>query len=304
MSWLTRIANAFRPTRTDADLDEELDFHLDQRARDLIAQGMSREDASNAARRRFGNRLATREASHEAKSAAWLESLALDFRFGLRMLLKFRVASLAAIASLALAIGASTAAFSLIDALIFRPLPVRDPHQLIDLVRVFPPFMSPNNQSREFEFFSNPQFEMLRDAARGAADLFLVQMSVGFHPATFDDSGGVSENIRPVPIDGHTFELLGVKPILGRLIQPDDDSLTEGHMVAVLSDPFWKRRFAGSASAIGHTVTIDRKTYQIIGVPAPPFSGFHTGFLDDLWFPFFTGADPRILARCTRSTPG
>src|SRR5579864_1459108 len=130
MSWVTRIANAFRPGKTVANLDEELQFHLDQRIADLVQAGMPLNEAEAMARRQFGNQLITRESIHEIKSATWLESLFRDFRFGLRMLSKYRAASVAAIASLALAIGACTAAFSLIDALMLRPLPVRDPRQL------------------------------------------------------------------------------------------------------------------------------------------------------------------------------
>jgi hypothetical protein len=86
MSWITRLANAFRPGKTAADLDQELQFHLGQRIADLVNSGMSPNDAERIARRQFGNQLATREASHEIKSAAWIESLFRDFRFGLRML--------------------------------------------------------------------------------------------------------------------------------------------------------------------------------------------------------------------------
>src|SRR5580698_10230724 len=111
MFWLRRIANAFRTSHTAADLDEELQFHLDQRIADLVKGGTPQNEAEQIARRQLGNRLATRELSHENKSAVWLESLARDFRFGARMLLRYRVASLAAIVSLALAIGSCTAAF-------------------------------------------------------------------------------------------------------------------------------------------------------------------------------------------------
>ena len=139
MSWISRFANALRSSRAAADLEAEFQFHIDQRTEDLTKTGLSRAEAELAARRQFGDRLRLRESSHEVKSAAWVESLFRDFRFGLRMFAKYRVASLAAIASLALAIGACTAAFLLIDALMFRPLPVRAPHQLFDLARVFPP---------------------------------------------------------------------------------------------------------------------------------------------------------------------
>src|SRR5580692_7059467 len=123
MSLISRIANAFTPGRTAARLDAELQFHLDQRIDDLVRGGLARPDAELRARRQLGNRLSLRESSYQVKSATWLDSLLRDFRLGLRMLAKHRSASLAAVASLALAIGACTAAFTLIDALIFRPLP-------------------------------------------------------------------------------------------------------------------------------------------------------------------------------------
>ena len=296
MSWITRLANAFRPGKTAADLDQELQFHLGQRIADLVNSGMSPNDAERIARRQFGNQLATREASHEIKSAAWIESLFRDFRFGLRMLSKYRAATFAALASLALALGACTAAFSLIDALMLRPLPVRDPHQLFDLARVFPPFMSPNNQPREFDQFSYPQFKLLRDVVRDSADLFMTSYNGGFQPALFEGAAGLSENIRTGYIDGRGFEILGVKPALGRLIQPDDDSPANGHRVAVISYPFWKRRFGASPAVLGRKITLLRDTFKIIGVTSPSFTGLQPGYLTDLWVPPTQAADPRLLA--------
>ena len=292
MSLLTRLANAFRPSRTAADLDEELEFHLSQRSADLAAQGLPREEAERAARLQLGPQLRLRETSHEIKSAAWLESLGRDFRFGLRMLWKFRAQSFAAVASLALAIGASTAAFSLIDALMLRPLPVKNSGQLFDLARVFPPFMSPNNKPREFDMFSYPQFQLLRDTVRDSANLFMTGYSAAVAPATVD---GSPENIRTGYMDGYGFEILGVKPALGRLIQPDDDSPSKGHFVAVISYPFWKRRFGGSPAVLGRKITL-KDTFEIIGVTAPSFTGLQPGYLTDVWFPATLAADPRLLA--------
>jgi len=296
MSWLSRIANAFRPGSTAAGLDEELQFHLDQRIADLIRGGMLHREAELQARRQLGNRLSLRESSYEVKSAAWLDSLLRDFRFGLRMLAKYRIASLAAIASLALAIGACTAAFTLIDALVFRPLPVPASHQLITIVHVFPAFFSPDNQPRESDSFSYPLYGLLRDTAREDADLFAMSLHPGFQEALFDDAGGASENVRAESISGRGFEILGVKPARGRLIQPADDSLAGGHPVAVLSDAFWKRRFGASPAAIGRWVTIGRKQFQIVGIAAGPVSGVQPGYLTDLWLPLSAAADPRQLA--------
>jgi len=296
MSWISRIANAFRPGHTAAGLDEELQFHLDQRIDGLVRGGMPRREAELRARRQLGNRLSLRESSHDVKSAAWLDSLLRDFRFGLRTLAKHRTASLAAIASLSLAIGASTAAFTLIDALIFRPLPLPAPSQLIDLAHVMPAFFSPDNQPRESDSFSYPQYELLRDTARDQADLFAMRLSGGLQPALFDDAGGASENVRAESISGRGFEILGVKPAFGRLIQPADDSLSGGHPVAVLSYAFWRRHFGASPAAIGRWVTVGRKQFQIVGVAAGPFGGVQPGYLTDLWLPLSLAADPGQLA--------
>jgi hypothetical protein len=246
MSWISRIGNALRPGRAAADLKDGLQFHLDRRAADLVRDGLPRAEAELLARRQLGNPLQLGEFSRDVKSAVWLESLLRDFRFGIRMISKYRKASLAAIASLALAVGACTAAFALVDALIFRPLPVAGPHQLIDLARLLPAFFSPENQPHESTSFSYAQYQLLRDAANGQADLFA--MIPGLQPSLSDDSGGFSENLRTEAISGEGFRILGIQPALGRLIQPQDDSPASANPVAVISYGFWKRR-CGSPSS-------------------------------------------------------
>lgn len=124
MSWLSRAVNVFRADRVTDELDEELEFHLESRARDLMGAGLPREEAYREARRRLGNAGVLRERSRDVKLMAALDALLRDFRIGIRMLRRDGSVSLAAIASLALAIGGCTAAFALVDALILRPLPV------------------------------------------------------------------------------------------------------------------------------------------------------------------------------------
>ncbi len=296
MSWISRITNAFRPGRLSGEIEKELQFHLEQRAADLVRGGMPPAEARRVARGRMGNTTGLGENSREIRSVAGLESFLRDFRFGLRMLAKHRATSLAAIASLALATGACTTAFGLIDALIFRPLPVAAPQQLIDLAHVMPGFFSPDNQARESNTFSYPLYELLRDTARGKAALFAMNVSPGLQPALFDDAGGASENIRAESISGGGFETLGVKVGLGRLIQPADDSLTDGHPVAVLSHAFWRRRFGASPSVLGRWVTIGRRQFQIVGVAAAPFAGLQPGYLTDLWLPLSLASDAGHLA--------
>ena len=294
MSWFSRIANALRSGRAASDLTDELQFHLDQRTADLVRRGLPRAEAERAARRQLGNSLQLRETSRDVKSAVWLESLLQDFRFGLRMILKYRKASLAAVASLGLAVGACTAAFALVDALLFRPLPIAAPHELVSLVRLLPPSLSPGNQPQESRFFSYPQYRLLRDAAAGQADLFAI--TTGMTLALFDDSGEFGGRLRVETISGEGFRLLGIRPALGRLIQPDDDSPANPNPVAVISYGYWKRRFGGDPAALGARLRMAGRSFQIVGIAAPAFSGVEPGYLVDAWIPPSSLGDPRSLA--------
>ena len=131
MSWLSRVLNVMRRSRLDADLDEEIRFHLEARAEEFRKAGIPAEEAGQRARRLFGNTLLVRESSRDVKLLPRLESIRRDVEFGLRLWRRDKIVTAAALVSLSLAIGACTAAFSLIDALILRPLPVDDPHSLI-----------------------------------------------------------------------------------------------------------------------------------------------------------------------------
>jgi predicted permease len=296
VAWLNRLANILRPARVRDEIEEELRYHLNARTADSVARGMSPEEARADADRRFGGATVALDRSYEADIFVWLETILQDLRFGLRMIVKYRTANFAAIVSLALAIGACAAAFTLVDALIFRPLPISNPSQLFDIARVMPAFLSPRNQLHESDSFSYPQYELLRDTARHDADIFAMNLSGSLRPALFDDSGGANENIRVESISGRGFDILGVKCAVGRLIQPEDDSPTGSHPVAVLSHAFWKRRFGASPSAIGRQVTIGAKNFQIIGIAAAPFGGVQPGYLTDLWLPLSVAADSRSLA--------
>jgi putative ABC transport system permease protein len=174
MSLISRLLNVFRSDRLNDDLDEELRFHLEEKTHRLVDDGLRPDVAASEAQRRLGNLLATRERSRDVKLLAWLDSLVKDLRFGLRMLRKDFVIASAAVLSLSLAMGACIAAFSLIDALILRQLPVHEPHRLVFLT--YPPFEETRSGSPQDEdqSFSYPLFERLRSAGRARIDLFAV----------------------------------------------------------------------------------------------------------------------------------
>lgn len=285
MSWLTRLARTLRSRKLDEEIDEELRFHLEERAEALAAGGLSPENADREARRRLGGRLALREASRDVRLIAWLDSLARDVRYGLRVLRKDSLVTWAAIVSLSLAIGACTAAFSLIEALILRPLPVVEPERLVYLTFSVPPPDGAVGTVEENAFFSYPLFERLREAGRPYVDLFGMNAQEWRRSAVFDDAGGQEERVRAQWVSGDAFARLGVKPALGRLLTPADDLRPGDHPVAVLSHAFWTRRFGASPSVLGRWLTLQEKQFQVVGVAEAGLTGTEPGVMTDLWVP-------------------
>ena len=280
MSWWSRLTNVFRAGSVEAELDEELLFHIDERIREMTAAGMTPEAAADAAARRFGNPLRLREESRDVKIMPWLDSIVRDVRLGARMLRKNAVATGASMASLSLALGACLAAFSLVDALILRPLPVRQPEQLVYLT--FPTY-SPERP--EADTFNDPLFLRLRDAARGHVDLFAMSTQV-IRPAVLPGAGGEKERLRTQYVSGDAFERLGVGPALGRLLTGQDDERPGAHPVAVLSHAFWMRRFGGDPAVVGRWVALEDRQLEIVGVAEPRFTGVEPGRPTDLWLPY------------------
>ncbi|MPY87816.1 MAG: FtsX-like permease family protein [Luteitalea sp.] len=291
MSWLSRLINVVRASKVERDLDDELRFHIDARIDALVQTGLPRHVAEEQVVRQFGSRLRLREASRDVKLLPWLDSLVRDIRLGLRMLRKHAVVTGAAIVSLSLALGACTGAFSLIDALILRPLPVRAPERLIHLT--FPTY---DPAWPENDTFSDPLFVRLREAARGRVDLFAV--SYPERPsATFGDQGGEKEKLRTQFVSGDTFNRLGVVPAVGRLLTPQDDVRPGAHPVAVVSHAFWMRRFGGDPAIVGRWFALEERRafgsglwaggqFQIVGVAEPRFMGVEPGRATDLWLPY------------------
>jgi predicted permease len=274
VSFRSRLANVFRVGRVDTDLDEEQRFHVESRIDDLVARGMSREAAESLARRRFGSALRAREASRDIKLLPWLDSVLTDVRLGLRMLRKDAVVTSAAALSLALAMGACTAAFTLIEALILRPLPVREPESLVFLAR-----------GHEFDTagFSYPALERLR-AAPARLEVFSLSRQ-SLRQAVLPDAGGEEEKLRTQFVSGNAFAALGVRPAVGRLIETTDDLRPGDHPVAVISHAFWQRRFGGDPGIIGRAIRVERQSFEVVGVAPAGFTGVEPGMLTDIWVP-------------------
>jgi putative ABC transport system permease protein len=279
MSWWSRLGNVARTDHVDGDLDDELQFHLEEAIDALVRQGLTREEATIRVQRKFGNRLRWREQSRDVKLLPWLDSLVRDVRMGGRMLRKNATVTLAAVLSLSLALGACVAAFSLVDALILRPLPVRHPEQLISVA-----YRPNDSDARDAETFNDPTFVRLRDAGRGYVDLFAISTQV-IRVVTFANASD-NERIRTQFVSGDTFERLGVRAADGRVIVPQDDARPGASDVAVLSHAFWLRRFGGDRGVIGTSFTFDGRPFEIVGVTEPTFSGVEPGRPTDVWMPY------------------
>lgn len=272
MSWWSRLGNAFRADRVNRDIEEELEAHIDE----AIAMGRDPEEA----RRSFGPVLRQREESRDARIAAWLDSLRADAIFGWRQLGKRKATSAAAIVSLGLAMGASTAAFRLIDALLLRPLPVAHPERLYVLAREG---MDPGGHFRVSEGFEYPLFQSLRALVKDQAELIAVSYA-SRSDLTYGSDQDMEKAWRQF-VSGWMFDAFGLKPALGRLFTANDDVTPDAHPYAVLSYDYWTRRFGRDTNVVGRTLRMGNTLYEIVGVAPESFTGTETGTGIDIFLP-------------------
>jgi len=296
MSWYSRIVNVFRGDRLSREIDEELRAHLDE----AIEQGRDPAEA----RRALGPALQLREESRDVRLVAWLDSLRADAAFGWRQLLKNKVASSAAILSLALGIGACTGAFRLIDALLLRPLPVDHPEQLYALARSG---VDPEGKYGTFDGWAYPDFVLMRAAAKGQADLIAVSYSERADLTYKSDDEMEKAYIQYV--SGWMFSAFGLQPATGRLLTEDDDRTPRAHPYAVLSYDYWKSRFGGDPKVVGRTFHMGNDIYEVVGVTPERFTGTEPGtmidvFLPTMMHPAVTRPDETWMRTLARVRPG
>ena len=270
--FLSRIAALFRRRRLDAELSDEVGFHLAMLEEECRAHGMTPAEAKLAARREFGGVAQAQETYRERRGVPWLEDTARDVRYAARGLRRNPAFTAAAVLSLALGIGANTAIFSLFYSLMVRKLPVWRPQELVSL----------RTTRTAAQFGGAVPYSLYREIA-ARTDLFggvlarLGGSQKAFGQTNFVASEGVS---------GNYFSVLGVTPAAGRLFTEADNQ--PGQRVAVLAYDYWQRRFGGDAGVVGRT--IDK--YQVIGVAAPGFRGIDRDRPTEQWFPL--AAEPAI----------
>ena len=253
----------------DRELDEELRYHLDQQVDANIARGMTPADARTAAMRAIGGVEQRKEECRDTRGISWIENALRDVRLATRQLRKQPGFTFTAIVSLALGIGANTAIFQLLNALSLRTLPVRAPHELVEM-RLTGDGRAGRHTGRNRQI-SLPQYEELLTRQQAFSSL------IAFGDTRFNLSRqGEVRYVDGLWVSGNFFETLGVAPAAGRLIAPADD--VKGCAgVAVISYALWQSQFGGRADVVGQMLPGPGTTVPIIGVTSPEFFGVEVG---------------------------
>ena len=264
------------------ELDEELRLHLELRRQQQIASGLTPEAAQRSAQQRFGNVTRIKEKSHMAWGWNWLETFLQDAGYGLRSMLRTPAIMVVALISLALGIGANTAIFSFLDAVMLRSLPVKNPQQLVKLG--VEDWDGITDSFACTELYSYPfyrQFQRKNAVFSDTAAIFSIINDVH----GFVDNRQESEMIHVQTVSGTYFQTLGVGAQMGRTLNDADDSSEGDHPVVVISDGFWKRNLGSDPSVLNHTMTLGNTVFDIVGVAPPEFFGTNVGEAPDAWAP-------------------
>ncbi|HEY3742652.1 MAG TPA: ABC transporter permease [Bryobacteraceae bacterium] len=296
MSWLRYL----RRDRRTRELGDEIESYIAITVDENIAAGMTREQATDAARRKFGNTTLVKEKVRDMNSLTWLEDAWNDLRHGARLLRLspgfFAVATL----SLALGIGANTAIFQLLDAVRLRTLPVAQPQQLAQVQMEDNEHCCDGSFSTSHPDLSYALWEQIRDHQQAFSGIF------AFADARFNlAERGEVRKAEGLMVSGNFFRTLGVNPVLGRTLTSDDDPPGGGACgspAAVISYAFWQREYGSAADVVGRKLMLNSHPFEIAGVADPGFYGVEVGRSFDVAVPlcaegFMFGENSRTLRR-------
>jgi putative ABC transport system permease protein len=278
--FLHRLQGFFGKEEFDRELDAELAAHLEFHIADNLRSGMPPEEARREALLKLGGLEQTKESVRDVSLIPWLDSLRRDVIYGWRQLAKNKITSAAAVLSLALAMGACTSAFRLIDAILLRPLPVAHPENLYSLARISNTF---DGQPQDFDGWAYPDFQLMRNAAKDRAKLIAISYDERVD-LTYKSDQEI-EKAHVAYVSGDMYSSFGIQPALGRVLTDSDDLVPGAQPVAVISHDYWTRRFANDPNVLGKTFRIGNDLFQIVGVSRPPFSGTEPGAMIDIFMP-------------------
>jgi putative ABC transport system permease protein len=292
-SWLRAT---LRRSRMENEMDAELRFHLQEYAEDLIRSGVPRREALRRAHLEFGGIERAKEECRDARGAHHVENLIQDLRYGVRILRKSPGFTAVAVLTLALGIGMNTAVFSVVNAVLLRPLPFPQPDQLFQLAQRY----KEQTDEAGVDYKQFKQLQEYGDLFHGIAGY----TEVGYNMA----AGTGADHLRGMPVSANYFQVLGVRPVLGRDFLAEDDR-GAGQRVAIVSHALWMRRFAADSSEMGQTVLLNGEPFIIIGVMPRDFdslglSGAPDPGSPDIWTPLAlvektagSGGNISVLAR-------
>ncbi len=276
MPWLwRRVRGIWRADEIGREIAEEMQFHIDMRTEANMRQGMTEDEARREAEKRFGNKTEMGEAGYDVRGGAWIETLWQDLKFALRMFAKRPAFSAAAIASLALGIGASTAIFSVVDGVLLKPLPYPEPDRVVQVREV----SAKGNQMPVAE----PNFVDLHDRSRSFDALAV------YGGGVVSVAGG-SEPVRTkvAAVSADFFRVMGVRPFAGREFSADESGRA-GQPVAVVSYGFWQRLLGARADLSGTTIRLPDRTLTVVGVMP---RGFAFPTETEVWIPAESDGPP------------
>ena len=282
MALFRRILSLSRRTRVECEIDAELREHIAMSIDDNMARGMSREDAERDARRRFGSPIAMRERVAAEDAALGLESLWHDVRGALRIFLRSPGFSLAVVATLALGIGANTAIFEILNAVRLRTLPIREPGELVEL-RIAdgnPTGIGVKNSA--FTDFTMSMWQEVKEHHDPLSGIFA--WAAG---GALVGPPGQTRPVNGIAVTGEFFNVLGVAPVQGRLIEQQDEGTCQV-TGAVVSYPFWKSQMGGEPITPKSTIIAQGQPMQVLGVTPPSFFGMVVGDRFDVAYPACT----------------
>jgi hypothetical protein len=252
MRWCRKLLNLVRQERLDREIDRELSFHINERADEFIASGMNKDEALRAARRQFGNYRQYQERTRDMDTNVWLETFAKDLRYAIRGLRRNPGFTLAAVITLGVGIGATTAVFTVLNGVLIKPLPYSEPERLVGVwhTAVFqgttvsnfnlsPPMYSVYlEQNRAFEHFG-----VWRNGAASVTGI------------------GDPEQVRSLIVTHGILPALAVQPLFGRWFSQADDTPDSPETV-ILTNGYWQRAFGGDKSVVGRVITVDSRPRQ------------------------------------------
>ena len=291
-SYVSRIRGLITSRTLDEEFDQELATHLDLLIEEHLKRGLSPDEARRAAILRFGGRMQVKECQREHRSLPLVDTTLQDIRYAFRGMRKHPAFSLVAVATLAVGIGAGTAVFSFVRAVLLRPLPYARPEELVRVFETNPlrnwtrNIAAPANwadwRARNQVFIDIAAYEQFRQVGSGANEVFLT----GF---------GEPQGLKSISVTGNFFSVLGAAPLLGRAFT-DDETYEGKARVVILSDGLWQSAFGGDPAILGRTITLSGRGYDVVGVMPKAF--FFPGRDVQLWMP--VGYPPDLIPKTRR----